>query len=502
LTATPSFHALALDEQQKLSDNLNKIAAYSAELIRDDWLQSRRLGQIPVVRRRQVIEGPFEQAQAAADDFRPAAANQIARVTQETLRAVAFPTFVADLIKGTFNAIVQSSIQQMEAYAKLLENVSKTVDQFMADNISDPQARDWLAQSYPDHITVQGGQAVARDGADDRPTPNFRADLNLNEDVTVDSDTIEETLVPAARRRLAQSRLQLLSTMVLLGMNRIVVTGGKIRATMGFHIDATDRAHQEHATDFDFRAAAAGSFGFGPWSVSASTSVSYVNSTRANSDSELNVQTDLTGEVEIHFKSDYFPLERFANAGAISRIQGNTPVPEANTPPVNPVGDAPAAGGDVGPYRSPRARPVPSRAPTLPPIGSPLPEARTPVRPTQPIVERRVNGNGAATPEAPAISNEGDTAAQPAANPPAENVSAAPAGSPENASPSAAPPGGATPAADGPTTDRPAATTPPSTSSPTSGGGGAIGNAVAGAIGNVVGGVVSRGVDQVLPETG
>src|SRR5262249_15854624 len=81
--------------------------------------------------------------------FRPAAANQIGRVTGETLRAIAFPTFVADLIHSTFQAIVNASIQQMEAYVKLLENVVKTVNQFMSDNISDHQARDYLAQSYP-----------------------------------------------------------------------------------------------------------------------------------------------------------------------------------------------------------------------------------------------------------------------------------------------------------------------------------------------------------------
>jgi hypothetical protein len=101
---------------------------------------------------------------------------------------------------------------------------------------------------------------------------------------------------------------------------------------MGFHIDATDRAHAEEATDFDFRTGASGSFGYGPWSASASMSIAYVRSTRADSDSQLNVETDLTGEVEIHFKSDYFPIQRFADAAHIGAIQGNTAVPSANVP--------------------------------------------------------------------------------------------------------------------------------------------------------------------------
>jgi hypothetical protein len=361
LTSSPSFHELSAGEQRRLSENLTKIAAYSAELIRDDWYQSERIGQRPIVRKKEIIETPTASAQATADDgFNPSAANQIGRVTKETLNAIAFPTFVADLIKGSFNAIVQSSIQQMEAYMKLLENVSKTVDQFMQDNISDNQAKDYLVQSYPEHLDISQGNIVLRDGADEKAPPNFQRDLNLPQNVGLDESAIEEVLVPAARRRLAQTRHQMLSTMVMMGINRIVVTGGKIRATMGFHIDTTDRLHQEKATDFDFRAAAAGSFGFGPWSVSASTSVSYVTSSRQKSDSEINVEADLTGEVEIHFKSDYFPLNRFANNAAIGQIQSHTAVPENNAPGANsldqpaPFAEPPAVGDTIGKRTSTR----------------------------------------------------------------------------------------------------------------------------------------------------
>jgi len=394
LMSSSAYHALPPAEQRQLAENLVKVAAYCAELIRDDWCQSlQRLDQQPVVRRTEVAEGPVvtARAQAAGDDFKPAAASQIARVTKETLRAIAFPTFVADLIKGTFNAITQSSIQQMEAYQKLLDNVGKSVDQFQNDNITDIQAAAWLQQAYPDHIITAGGKALPHPNADERPLPNFKADLNLGSDVSLDESTIEEKLVPAARRKLAQSRLQLLSTMVLMGMNRIVVTGGKIRATMGFHIDTRDRAHAEEATDLDTRVAAAGSFGFGPWSASLSTSVTYVSSTRKDSDSELNVETDLTGEVEIHFKTEHFPINRMADSSAIGRIQANTPVPENNPAPPGPFSEPPSVGGEVGAYKSARTKRSELKGPALPKIGTPLPEAKAPVKPTKPEVERHVD---------------------------------------------------------------------------------------------------------------
>jgi hypothetical protein len=389
LTATPAFHSLPAADRRELAGNLVSIAAYAAELVRDDWYQSAKLGQRPVLKQR------WARPLAAGDDFRTAASGQVARVTRETLRAIAFPTFVADLIRSTFHAIVQASIEQMEAYGKLLANVSKTVDQFMADNITDDQARDWLAQAFPEHVMVQNRKVVPRSGADERPPPDWKRLLGLSQDVTLDGDAFEEVLVPAARRKMAQGRLQLLSTMVLMGVNRIVVKSGKIRATMGFHIDATDRAHEEQATDFDFRAAAAGSFGYGPWSASASTSVAYVRSTRSDSDAELNVNADLTGEVDIRFQSDYFPLERFVDAGGVDKIRSNTAVPEAN---------APSGEADHPPVTSQPVAHRPRRT-TLPAIGTPLPPPRVPTPPTEPVVQRRVEAPtrpGAAAPATPA----------------------------------------------------------------------------------------------------
>lgn len=345
LLSTPAFRALSSEEQHGIARSMVRVAACAAGCAREVWAQSQQLGQRPVLLVREAAAPPEEPeepapvatAQAAGDDFRPAAAGQVARVTEQTLRAVAFPRFVEDLIRGTFNAIVSSSIQEMEAYGQLLANAGKTADEFEESVITDNQARDWLAQRWPLHIRikVEDGEprAVPVEGAEDREPPgDMRSELGLDSAPQVDEASIEDVLVPAARRKLAASRLQTISTLVLMGINRIVVTGGKIRATMGFHIDTTDRAHVETAEDFDIRHGAQGQFGMGMWSASASISIAYVRSTRADSDAELNVETDLTGEVELHFKSDYFPISRFADASGIGRIQGNTAVPEANTP--------------------------------------------------------------------------------------------------------------------------------------------------------------------------
>lgn len=363
LTSSPNYHGLSPAQQRQMRDDLVKIASYSAALVQDDWAISQKLGQTPVLRE-QMIFAPSAQtadvrnatplARAAAEEqappaeeFNPRAASQVARITRETLNAVAFPTFVADLIKGTFQAIVNASIQQMEAYGQLLANVAKTVDQFMADNITDNQARDYLVGRYPGHFQLEVSDKAARlrvrDKADDLPKPNFKQDFSMPEEVDLDDDVAEEKLVPAARRQLAQSRHSMLSTMMLMGINRIVVTSGRIKATMGFHIDAKDHGRVETASQFDWQNETRARFGYGggllggifggpSGSVETRNTVAYVSSTKKDSSDDLNVNADLTGEVELKFKSDYFPMERFAKPEMLALIQGHTPNPAANTP--------------------------------------------------------------------------------------------------------------------------------------------------------------------------
>jgi hypothetical protein len=370
LETAPAFYQLPRATREKMRGDLAKISSYTAALIHDDWSQSRKLNQTPVVRSRRVVEGAvtapatparlhaLRPARTLADGFQqgeegqftPVAASNVARITEDTLNAIAFPTFVADLIRGTFQAIVDASIQQMEAYAELLSNVSKTVDDFMKDNITDNNARDWLAGAYPQSVRIDtsSGQprAVPAPGAGDAEPPNFRRDLNLSEDVGVDESTIEEILVPAARRRIAQSRQQTLATMVLMGMNRIVVTRGRIKAGMGFRIDTTDRSRSEFASNFESKTEAQAKYGWflSPASASVKSSVAYVSSSKKNSESEIDVQADLTGEVDLQFKSDYFPLERFADTAVIAQIQQNTPNPAANKP-ITGASSAAASGG-------------------------------------------------------------------------------------------------------------------------------------------------------------
>src|SRR5262249_57599735 len=74
---------------------------------------------------------------------------RVGELARATLNAIDFPSFVSALVKGTFQAIVDSTIQQMEAYATLLEEVAKTVDEYMQDNVSHDSAKAYLLDRYP-----------------------------------------------------------------------------------------------------------------------------------------------------------------------------------------------------------------------------------------------------------------------------------------------------------------------------------------------------------------
>src|SRR5262245_8233185 len=176
-----------------------------------------------------------------ASNLRPPAAEPGAYA--DLLQAVDFPDFVAGLIKGVFNAIVQASIQQMEAYARLMADVAKSVDQFADEAASEDQARDHLVEEFPDLFEV------CRAGISDRSTPclKLRGGVDAHEalkrirgrlgvqdsplrSLDLSDRSAEKTLLLAARTHLVRNRQQLLANMVLMGINRIVVTSGSIKA--------------------------------------------------------------------------------------------------------------------------------------------------------------------------------------------------------------------------------------------------------------------------------
>ncbi|HEV2772429.1 MAG TPA: hypothetical protein VGV57_06315 [Thermoleophilaceae bacterium] len=331
-----------------------------------------RGGQVLGARDQRTAGQRFQQGGGAA------AGQSGAGTFTDMIRRVNFPQFVAGLVDGVFNAIVTSSIKQMEAYSELVANVAKSVDEYMRDNITENQARDYLAGRYPQHLQVdtRGGQPRlvprggrgARGGRGDRgrggrggvaqslagggaqsELPDFMKDLGLPEPIQrLDAKTAEEQLVPAARRRMAMDRQQLLATMVLMGINRLIVTDGKISASCLFTLDTTDAVTEDTrtASSFDEHTETTERGGWRFWFIptrrrttTADFSVSTTQDT--SSTAEVNMHAQLAGNVDINFRSETFPLERMADILQIQEIEQKAPAaapaaaPGAPRPPIN-----------------------------------------------------------------------------------------------------------------------------------------------------------------------
>jgi len=311
---------------------------------------------------------PAAPAPAPASSGAPASAGgastptgRAGEVARATLNAIDFPSFVASLIQGTFKAIVDASIQQMTAYAELLANVARTVDQFMNDNVTDGQVKDYLADEHPDVFTkdTSGGAPVLKvnqNGKSPLQLPSFLQDLGFQAPQDISNDDVDNVIVPQTKRSLAEQRQQTLATMVLMGINRVVIDDGEILAKLMFHIDASETT----SLKFDQTKTTVGNMAQTAGNSQFTAQGLMVNTTSLNAQSDINVRADLTGQVSVKFRSETFPLERFADSAAIQLINQNAKVPP---PPPAPTTPAP-------PAAAPAATAAPAQPTTTPAVSA------------------------------------------------------------------------------------------------------------------------------------
>jgi hypothetical protein len=292
-----------------------------------------------------------------------------AGVTQagRMLNEVNFPGFVASLVKGTFNAVVDASIQQMQAYAELVQGVAMSLNEFRDQHTEVGEGRAHLMSKYPN--IFQAGQSTdggpppleLREDFDSDSMPDFGKELALDGppiDDLEDPESIDR-LVTAARTELARGRQQLLATTILMGINRIIVTDGRINAKLKFDFRASDSVVRDGTVNefdtsqkqvMDVEKATGRQWVKGHYEKPVPLLVS---TTTARSTADIEAQAKLTGEVSLNFKSETFPLERMVNTDQMFRLneaQGGAravpaPAPAAVAPPAGVAPPPPAPAG-------------------------------------------------------------------------------------------------------------------------------------------------------------
>ena len=322
------------------------------------------------------LAAPTSASPQSSSTKAPPATETIGRRAGTLTDELDFPEFVASLIHGTWDAMVDSSIRQMDAYSDLVSAISKPVEQFRDENVTDAQARDWLAAQYPAEIALyesgSGMRLAPRKSGDDQgggQSPAWLSDYGLDgQEFT--AETIEEQLIPVARDRMARDRMQTLATLVMLGMNRIKVDNGSITARLRFRAAASDKSSVDYAVSDDPGNATPS----GSWSTRGSTTyaapVTKVSTVGVNAQTNSELNAELFGEVKINFSSETLPLDRFVDDARRTLVERAARPPAAIAAPTAQIA-APATNAPV--QVAPIAQPV--SAPVAAPVIAPPPAA-------------------------------------------------------------------------------------------------------------------------------
>jgi hypothetical protein len=331
LMSTDAWKRMPPDERKRLANGMVNVVAFLADPAAGQQDLARALERTEKTGADKTMDRLAKKQDLVGKDFVAAGMRAGAEGYKQLVDAVDFPQFVSGLIEGVFTSIVNSSIRQMNAYSKLLEAVVKNVEQYAADHVSMNQARDYLQDRFPDALTVKtdGGAArlALRDGADDDVLKGVRGTLGIEDEIDLDDEEGEAKLAQRAQLEMARVRQQQLATMVLLGINRIVVTDGLINAKVVIDVRASDTAQRANrASMYDDKQTARQSGSGGGWFSS-----DYDNSQESHrtvvssamddtSESKAQMKANLTGEVRVNFKSETFPLEKMASMTQIASV--------------------------------------------------------------------------------------------------------------------------------------------------------------------------------------
>ena len=136
----------------------------------------------------------------------------------------------------------------------------------------------------------------------------------------------------------------MLLMMVMMGINRLVVTDGSIKAAVIFQLNTSDAVTQGRTAATEFEHATKGvsrsgvfSGWFSPrWRETSSTKLNVTTTRTDESEANVDLKAKLTGDVNVRFKSETFPLTEMTNLLGLQEPALPTtqprPASEANAP--------------------------------------------------------------------------------------------------------------------------------------------------------------------------
>lgn len=279
-------------------------------------------------------------AQESAGDRALAAASQ--------LEKIGFVDFTVHLVQGVYEVIVKASMDQLKSYADFVNVISKPIAEYQNDLIGADNStkqttavgsyiKDVLsldpASTVDYTLTLeqvtslkQHFSEVSIDDTTTTPATKKQIDSYITSSGTTNTlkvDDLKKFVIEKLKSG-AKHSYDLITTILKIGMQKVVVTNGEIETKLTFHIDASDTLSKDAQT------MASKSSG---WGIGGGISASYggivgkviggavggsisggyssrklnVSVVNEKSSSATNINIDILGAVRIQFRTETFP---------------------------------------------------------------------------------------------------------------------------------------------------------------------------------------------------
>lgn len=156
-------------------------------------------------------------------------------LARDFIDSVDFPEFVRDLLQGVFDANLQVTIEQMEAYQELLKAATISVAQFV-NAIDDAAAFGYLAETSPHEFSI----GIDESRCDDHGSPIAVLTNDKGERLDIGDGEIKAKVMNA-KLAMAKEQRAVLRDIILMAATRFVIEGGNVRSTARFDVRAGEK---------------------------------------------------------------------------------------------------------------------------------------------------------------------------------------------------------------------------------------------------------------------
>ena len=262
------------------------------------------------------------------------------------LESIGFVEFTTHLVRDVYRVIVESSMEQLRAYAEFVEKIAMTLSQYQESVAGANAAEETnIANSYIEEVLGLNPADPDIDLTDPEKLESMKqhfagitikdgnADKTLEEKVDANTHKLDmndlRKFITAKLKEQAKISYNLIKTILEIGMQKVTMYDGSMAAKLTFHVDASD-TYSKSSSDFDTKATSWGVHGSltgrlggipspsmagaimgshlgGMVSGGYNSSKLSVHVVNEKSTAAVNVRADIIGEVRINFRTETFP---------------------------------------------------------------------------------------------------------------------------------------------------------------------------------------------------